>query len=72
MVCGLQKSDAWKLSLCGSVENGLHQAATDPQILHPGIHGDRANASDRRALVKEVAADNLAAGFSNNAEEPWM
>ena len=56
----------------GLVENGLHQAATDLQILHLGIHGDRTNAGDQRALVKKVAADNLAAHLSNNAEEPWM
>ena len=40
--------------------------------MHLGVDCDRADASDRRALVKEVAAHNLAAHFSNNAEEPWM
>ena len=44
----------------------------NPQHRGGAPYGDRATASDRRALVEKVAAHNLAARFSNNAEEPRM
>jgi hypothetical protein len=69
VVCGLQQPDAGKFSLRGSIENRLHQPAPNPQILDLGVYGDRANAGDWGALVKEVAADNFSARFRNNAEE---
>jgi hypothetical protein len=70
VVCCLEQSDPWKDPLGGSVKTGLHQAATNPAILHLGVHRDRPKAGNLRPLVEEVAAHNRATRFCYDAEEP--
>jgi hypothetical protein len=50
-------------------DDGLHQAAADPFVLHRGIDRDRADAADRRALVEKIAAKDMAVFFRHDPVE---
>jgi hypothetical protein len=72
VVCGLEQSDPWEGPFGDSVESGLHQAATNPAILHFGVHRDRPKPSNLRPLVEKVATHDRTTRFRDDAEEPRM
>jgi len=45
----------------------LHQGRADAPILHCRIDGDGSQPDDWRTLIDEVAADNIAVEFGNDA-----
>src|SRR5205085_1553886 len=49
-----------------------HQPAADRPVLRRRIDRDRADAGDRTALVKEVAANYLAVALSNDRVDPGV
>ena len=68
----LQQAGALEAAFRRSCQRRFHQSASDALILNRGIDGDRPNACNCRALVKTVAAQNLAARFRNYAIETGM
>src|SRR5262249_53525901 len=68
----LHQADARKAPFGGAVHHGLHELPPKRAIHHGRINRDRANAGDHRALVQEVAADDLAIQLSDHGVEPWM
>src|SRR6185369_13142673 len=72
MVRSLEQSHARVRLLANALESGFHQATTNSTVLRIGIHSNRPESGDRRALVEEVTAHDFAIKQRNNAEEMRM
>src|SRR4030095_36599 len=72
MISPLYKSHAREASLCHTIKNILHQLSPDAAILDSRIDRDGTYASYDRALIEEVAADNLAVQFCDDSIETRM
>src|SRR5688572_25752597 len=58
--------------VAGAIENSFHQPATEPAVLDGRLYSNRADPGNCRALVKKIAADNLAVELRHDAEEMRM
>jgi hypothetical protein len=68
----LKQSDASEIPRRRTLMHSIHQTSADCAILHRRINRDRPDACDRVSFVEEIAADNTAISFSDNAVELRM
>ena len=69
VVRSLQQPDAGEATLVGTLHDTLHEQTPEAAVLNRRIDGDRADACDRRALVEEVATEDLAVTLGDNRVE---
>jgi hypothetical protein len=53
-------------------DNGLHQLAPDPLVLHRRLDRNRADAANYRSLVKKIAAEDASVAPGHHAVEAGM
>src|SRR3954452_10373923 len=69
VVHGLEEAGAGGAGLRGPSDHVLHEDSTDALVWNAGIDGDRADAGDGRARVKEIATHDPAVSFGDHRLE---